>query len=123
MTQFPSDGLLCENVQTGDVIDNERMHIWNLSLLDESTNKSYRNSIFCVKRSFIINKEQGKHCHISDEGKVVIDGKAIAFVPICTKQAFLKYYTEDANALLSWSRTDSVKYLNDITEKLKDFLQ
>lgn len=123
MTQFPSDDLLCENVQTGDVIDNERMHIWNLALLDESTNKSYRNSIFCVKRSFIINKEQGKHCHISDEGKVVIDGKAIAFVPICTKQAFLKYYTEDANALLSWSRTDSVKYLNDITEKLKDFLQ
>ena len=57
------------------------------------------------------------------EGKVVIDGKAIAFVPICTKQAFLKYYTEDANALLAWSRTDSKKYLEDITQKLEDFLK
>ena len=99
------------------------MHIWNLALLDESTNKSYRNSIFCVKRSFVINKEQGKHCHISDEGKVVIDGKAIAFVPICTKQAFLKYYTEDANALLAWSRTDSKEYLEDIKQKLENFLK
>ena len=123
MSQFPSDDLLCETVQIDDIVDNERMHIWNLALLDESTNKSYRNSIFCVKRSFVINKEQGKHCHISDEGKVVIDGKAIAFVPICTKQAFLKYYTEDANALLAWSRTDSKKYLEDIKQKLENFLK
>lgn len=123
MSQFPSDDLLCETVQIDDIVDNERMHIWNLALLDESTNKSYRNSIFCVKRSFVINKEQGKHCHISDEGKVVIDGKAIAFVPICTKQAFLKYYTEDANALLAWSRTDSEKYLEDIKQKLENFLK
>ena len=123
MSRFPSDNLLCENVQVGDVEDNERMHIWNLALLDEGTNKGYRNSIFSVKRSFVINKEQGLHCHLTDEGKVEVDGKAIAFVPVCTKQVFLKYYTEDANALLAWTRFDSERYLADIKNKLQNFLQ
>ena len=122
MENFPSDDLLRERVQKEDEEDNERMHIWNLTLLDEGTNKSYHNSIFSVKRSFVINKEQGKDCYISDDGKVEIDGKSIAFVPICTKQVFLKYYTDNANALLAWTRSDSKKYLNDIKTKLKDFL-
>ena len=38
--------------------DNERMHPWNLTLLDEGTNKAYKNSIFSVKRSFVIYKEK-----------------------------------------------------------------
>lgn len=122
MDNFISDDILLESVQKGDEEDNERMHIWNLALLDEGTNKSYHNSIFSVKRSFVINKEQGKHCYISDEGKVEIDGKSIAFVPICTKQVFLKYYTDNANALLAWTRSDSNEYLADIKNKLKDFL-
>lgn len=122
MANFPSDDLLREKVQKEEEEDNERMHIWNLALLDEGTNKSYHNSIFSVKRSFVINKEQGKHCYISDEGNVEIDGKSIAFVPICTKQVFLKYYTDNANALLAWTRSDSKKYLADIKNKLKDFL-
>ena len=123
MSHFPSEDSLQERVQKEDEEDNERMHIWNLALLDEGTNKGYHNSIFSVKRSFVINKEQGKHCYISDDGKVEINGKAIAFVPLCTKQVFLKYYTDNANALLAWTRSDSAKYLSDMKNKLEDFLK
>lgn len=124
MKEYPSDNLLNECVGGLDGGDNERMHIWNLALLDEGTNKGYHNSIFSVKRSFVIYKEQGVHCYLSEDGKVLKDQKkAIAFVPICTKQAFLKYYTADANALLAWTRDDSKKYLEDIQDKLSDFLK
>lgn len=125
MKKYPSDNLLneCAKSPEGDEV-NERMLIWNLALLDEGTNKSYHNSIFSVKRSFVIYKEQGVHCYLSDKGEVETDTKrAIAFVPICTKQAFMKYYTSDANALLAWTRGDAEKYRDDIIEKLTDFLR
>ena len=102
--------------------DNERMHIWNLTLLDEGTNKSYKNSIFSVKRSFIIFKEKGLHCYLNTDGKVVSDNqKAIAFVPSCTKQVFMKYYNPDPTNLLTWGRSDAEAYLKDIQEKVKCF--
>jgi hypothetical protein len=104
--------------------DNERMHPWNLTLLDEGTNKAYKNSIFSVKRSFVVYKEKGCHCFLGDDGVVQIDEKkAIAFVPPCTKQVFMKYYTPEANNLLAWGKKDSENYLKDILEKLKPFLK
>lgn len=104
--------------------DNERMHIWNLALLDEGTNKSYKNSIFSVKRAFVINKEMGHHCRLKDNGTVEVDkNKAIAFIPPCTKHVFMKYYTKDANNLLVWSRPDAKCYLEDIEEKITPFLK
>lgn len=103
--------------------DNERNHLWNLTLLDEGTNKAYKNSIFSVKRSFLIYKEKGLHCSLDDSGNVSIDGqRAIAFVPPCTKQVFLKYYNPSPNDLLAWSRTDAQAYLKDISNKLCGFL-
>lgn len=103
--------------------DNERNHLWNLTLLDEGTNKAYKNSIFSVKRSFLIYKEKGLHCSLDDSGSVSIDGqRAIAFVPPCTKQVFLKYYNPSPNDLLAWSRADAQAYLNDISNKLYGFL-
>jgi len=50
----------------------------NLVLLDSGTNRSYKNAVFPVKRKIITNKEK--------EG---------TFIPICTKNVFLKYYTPD----------------------------
>ena len=103
--------------------DNERMHIWNLALLDEGTNKSYKNSIFSVKRAFVIYKEMGHHCKLKDNGTVEIDeNKAIAFIPPCTKHVFMKYYTKDANNLLVLSKLDAEAYLRDIESKLEHFL-
>lgn len=109
--------------QEGGAEDNERMHIWNLALLDEGTNKSYKNSIFSVKRAFVIYKEMGHHCKLKDNGTVEIDeNKAIAFIPPCTKHVFMKYYTKDANNLLVWSKLDAEAYLRDIESKLEHFL-
>ena len=102
--------------------DNERMHIWNLTLLDEKTNKSYHNYLFSLKRAFVINKEKGLSCHLNDDGEIELDGVEAAFVPSCTKQVFLKYYTIQSNDLLSWGRKDAKAYLGDIKEKIKDFL-
>lgn len=113
-----------DNALSATEEDNERMHIWNLALLDESTNKSYQNSIFSVKRAFIILKEQGKHCYIDSNGEIATDERrTMAFVPICTKQAFMKYYTPNANALLIWTKDDANHYLNNIKILLKDFLK
>lgn len=118
-----ADKLSVRNVEEAEE-DNERMHIWNLALLDEGTNKSYRNSIFSVKRAFVINKEMGHHCRLMDNGTVRIDeNKAIAFIPPCTKHVFLKYYTKDANNLLVWGRPDAVSYLEDIINKINPFLR
>lgn len=120
---FPSsDKLVTPNANDADQ-DNERMHIWNLALLDEGTNKAYKNSIFSVKRSFIIFKEKGQHCSLDDSGQVVIDSQpAIAFVPSCTKQVFMKYYNPKPNNLLSWGRADAEAYLDDIFDKVNEFL-
>lgn len=118
---FPNNDKLKTPEDAND--DNERMHIWNLALLDEGTNKSYKNSIFSVKRSFIIYKERGMHCFLRDDGKVEFDKrKAIAFVPSCTKQVFMKYYNPAPTNLLTWGRSDAEAYLEDIKEKVKCFL-
>lgn len=106
-----------------DCQDNERMHIWNLALLDEKTNKTYHNYLFCLKREFVINKEKGIACHLDDDGTIKIDGKETAFVPPCTKQVFLKYYTNSSNNLLNWGKKDAVAYIEDIKNKLEDFLK
>lgn len=103
--------------------DNERMHIWNLALLDEKTNKSYHNYLFSLKRAFVINKEKGNACHLNNDGIIEVDGRETAFVPPCTKQVFLKYYSEESNNLMNWGRKDADAYLTDIEEKLKDFLK
>ncbi|MEI2710894.1 MAG: hypothetical protein V9E96_18045 [Chitinophagaceae bacterium] len=50
----------------------------NLALLDAGTNRSYKNAIFSVKRNKIIERDE----------------KGI-FIPICTKNVFLKYYTKE----------------------------
>lgn len=120
---FPNDDRLVVPEDADADTDNERMHPWNLTLLDEGTNKAYKNSIFSVKRSFIIFKEMGKHCTLKDDGTVDTDEeKAIAFVPPCTKQVFMKYYTQNPTNLLAWGKTDASLYLQDMEKKVKLFL-
>ena len=48
----------------------------NLVLLDASTNRQYGNAFFCRKREDVIQFD--------------VDGR---FIPLCTKRAFLKYYS------------------------------
>lgn len=81
--------------------------ISNLVLLDSSTNRSYKNAFFPKKRNFIIKKEK--------EGK---------FIPICTRNVFLKFYNDSKNLtqMTFWGNKDRKAYMGDIVETLKIYL-
>ena len=89
----------------GDQIEEENKDgLGNLALLDEQTNKRYKNAFFAVKRMTIIDLDR--------------DGR---FIPIATKNLFLKYYTRSPMSMLYWSSMDAKDYLSTIGEQLKKF--
>ena len=73
----------------------------NLVLLDSSTNRSYKNSVFPIKRRKIIERE-----------------KTGTFVPICTKNVFMKFYSTDVEQMSFWGEKDREQYLTDIEETI-----
>ncbi|MGN8257739.1 DUF262 domain-containing protein [Pseudomonas sp. SMSB3] len=78
--------------------------IANLALLDEYTNKSYKNAVFAVKRQRILQLDQ-----------------AGIFVPLCTRNVFLKCYSPEVNNMMFWSEEDSNGYLEVMNNTLADF--
>ena len=97
----------------------EKNQIWNYTLLDSSTNRGYGNAIFSAKRRIIIGKDKGellKIPKITAEGLVMVDankGKS-SFVPPCTKNIFLKYYSPSVSENNYWTIPDAKYYLADI---------
>lgn len=93
--------------------------IWNYTLLDSSTNRGYGNAIFSAKRRIIIGKDKGellKIPKITADGLVMIDvnkGKS-SFVPPCTKNVFLKYYSPSVSENNYWTIPDAEYYREDI---------
>lgn len=86
--------------------DNEDINdISNLTLLDAATNRTYKNAIFPIKRKIILKNDR--------EG---------TFIPICTKNVFLKYYSEDIKQMTFWGNDDRERYLTVIKETLKKYL-
>lgn len=83
----------------------DRDDISNLALLDAETNRSYGNAIFPVKRMYIIDNDR---C-----------GK---FVPIATKNVFLKYYSINIDDMMHWKQSDTVAYREAMKEKLGKYL-
>ena len=80
--------------------------IANLALLKCETNSALGNSVFDVKRNEIIKLDM-----------------AGAFIPFCTKMAFLKYYTRsEKNQIHFWGANDRRAYLAAINDVLKNFL-
>lgn len=103
----------------------EKNRIWNYTLLDSSTNRSYGNALFSGKRRVIIGKDKGMKIPIpkmTKDGKLqlVEEGKAeSSFVPICTKRIFMKYYSAIMSDANYWTKEiDAEGYLNDIKECL-----
>ena len=81
----------------------------NLTLLDSPTNQEYKDAPFLCKRFCIITKDKNGSC----------------FIPMCTRNIFLKYYTaEDTSYLdpLRWCEVDKNGYMNALTETLKPIL-
>ena len=77
----------------------------NLALLDAATNRSYGNSLFPLKRARIIENDKNG-----------------IFVPICTKNAFLKFYSKSPKTLTNWTQEDADDYQANISETLRKFI-
>lgn len=100
--------------------DKEKNQIWNFCLLDEHTNKSYGNSIFPVKRRIIMGKEMGKKYELDQDLNETTKPNEVAFVPCCTKDAFIKAYTANDTSNREWSRTDAHAYRQEMYDCLKE---
>lgn len=79
------------------VLGEEDNNIRNLCLLDSGTNRSYKNDSFKEKRRKIIENEKNG-----------------VFIPICTKNVFMKYYSKELKDLEVWNETDRGSYFTDI---------
>lgn len=92
------------NKYKGEEFENGN-HISNLTLLDAVTNRAYGNSLFPVKRNTIIKNDR--------EG---------IFIPICTKNVFLKYYSKKFTDVMYWKKSDAESYFRNMQETLSYFL-
>ena len=102
--------------------DAEKNQIWNFCLLDEHTNRSYGNSVFPLKRRIIMGKEMGKEYILNDDLEEDIKSNVVAYVPLCTKDVFVKAYTANSTTNREWSKTDAKAYKKEIFECLnKEF--
>ncbi|MEA9412668.1 DUF262 domain-containing protein [Flavobacterium sp. PL02] len=86
-----------------ELTDELKNSLGNLTLLDAGTNRGYGNALFVSKRRIIIEKDK--------EG---------VFIPICTKNVFLKYF--DGNTKGKWITEDIIAYRKEIENTLQKFL-
>ena len=87
--------------------DEEPDHgIANLTLLDQATNRSYKNAVFAVKRQQLLSLDQ-----------------AGIFVPLCTRNVFLKCYSPHVDNVMFWSPDDRSGYQNAIEKTLVRFFK
>lgn len=103
---YDNDSFLKTAKEISDVFTegNDINDISNLTLLDSATNRSYKNAVFPLKRSTIIERE-----------------KTGTFIPLCTKNAFMKFYNKDVSQMSIWGKEDRNAYLNDILTTLEIF--
>ena len=82
--------------QEGGAASTYSVHsLGNLALLDGESNSAFNNSVFEVKRQRMLERD-----------------RAGAYIPICTRRVFLKYYTDaGAQQLHLWSPQDQEHYL------------
>jgi hypothetical protein len=83
--------------------------IGNLTLLNSDINRSYKNVTFRQKRNTIIEVDR--------EGR---------FLPLCTKNIFLKYYSTDIENPLRWTEEDRIAYVNGdygIVKTIEEFFK
>lgn len=90
-----ADDILSAFAASGDPVIGDDVHLLpNLALLDRGHNSALGNSVFEVKRQEILTRD-----------------RAGAYIPPCTRNVFLKYYTDDANQQLHiWGPQDRRAY-------------
>ena len=84
----------------------EEHAISNLTLLERDDNSVLNNAVFEVKRQRILALD-----------------RAGSYIPMCTRNVFLKYYTTDrAQQLHFWSPQDRANYLAAMEDQLRPYL-
>lgn len=89
--------------------------IWNLCLLDSTTNRTYKNSLFITKREMILKKAKGE-----------MDKEVYVYpLLLCTERIFLKFYSnvDSDDNLNFWTLNNREAYLKDILKKVTEFLK
>lgn len=76
----------------------------NLALLSSSVNSSLSNNVFPLKRKILIEKDKNGE-----------------FIPLCTKNVFLKYYSKEIQDLFFWNSNDRKNYISEIKSVIKNF--
>lgn len=80
--------------------------IANLALLSDGDNSALSNSVFEVKRRHILERD-----------------RAGSYIPVCTRNVFLKYYTEaEGQQIHFWGTHDREGYLTAMTEHIAPYL-
>lgn len=92
-----------EHSDDADTIDIHTLD--NLALLSSKDNSSLNSNIFPVKRD-----------------KIKLLDKEGSFIPICTRNVFLKYYSNDVKEFLTWNKLDRDAYLQEIINELEPYL-
>lgn len=80
--------------------------ISNLTLLDSETNRGYKNAVFPIKRKTIIDREKNG-----------------TFIPIGTKNVFLKYFSDYPPKISFWTQEDRENYYKDLESVLLKFIK
>lgn len=88
-----------------DQDDETKNKMWNLTLLDNKTNRSYGNSLFCRKRRIIIERMK--------------DG---VYIPIGTQYVFSKLFDNTGTNRSTWSTADMTEYGKHITKMLDEYI-
>ena len=81
-------------------------NIANLTLLDKDSNSLIGNNFFDTKRKKIIEIEK--------EG---------GYIPVCTKNVFLKFYSKNPNHIYFWTDEDRKEYKEELIKTLNGFLR
>ena len=87
-----------------EAMDGPDHDLANLTLLDSRTNRGYRNAVFAVKRSVLLENDRSG-----------------IFVPLCTRNVFLKCYSRTVGNVMFWTDQDGQDYLDAISRTLTQF--
>jgi uncharacterized protein with ParB-like and HNH nuclease domain len=90
------------DIDDQDFEGSEDHTIGNLCLLDQGTNRGYRNAIFPLKRQTIIKN----------------DLSGVYILPM-TKSAFLKQFSNTTKNLLVWTKADSRSHMDEIKKQIQ----
>jgi len=94
------------SIGPGDPADEEQ-GISNLTLLERDDNSALSNAVFAVKRKRVLDLDR--------QG---------SYIPVCTRNVFLKYYTNDrAQQIHFWSPQDRAAYLAAVERELQPYLR